>query len=314
MIISNIIGCTGAVIFLLLVSAWAPLVGPLFSILIPLPFLYYFIKLGPGQGWKTAIISLLIISLSAGLAGYPQIILLCVACGIVGLVISEIFKKEFTFGLTIFWGIVLILIISAVLLFFTSLSKGSSAIELIVSYLQANVSRSISLYEEMGLDQEIMTQLRQFGTVLNDMIARIYPAILIIGAGLVIWLNVVASKPLFRLKGVKYPDLGRADMWYAPEFMAWGVIAAGFSLFFSTTGIKFIALNTLIVLLVIYVFHGLAIMMFYFNRYNIPPWARFAVYLLIMVQLIFLVVLALAGLFDQWIDFRKIHKKGLEEI
>ena len=206
------------------------------------------------------------------------------------------------------------LFIGAVFLFFTGLSRGTSAIGLIVDYLQTNVNRSISLYEEMGLDQEKMIQLRQFGTALNDIIARIYPALLIIGAGAIIWINVVISKPLFRLGRVKYPDLGRTDTWHAPEFMIWGVIAAGFSLFFPITGIKFIALNTLIVLLVIYVFHGLAIIMFFFNRHNIPTWARFGVYLLIMVQQIFLVVLALAGLFDQWIDFRKIHKKGSEEI
>jgi uncharacterized protein YybS (DUF2232 family) len=314
MIISNIIGCTGAVIFFLLVSVWVPLVGPLFSLLIPLPFLYYLSKSGSSLGWKTGLISLLIIGLIARLAGYPQLILFCIVLGVIGLIISEIFKREFTFGLTILWGTVLVLFIGAVFLFFIGLSKGTGAVELIVDYLQGNVNRSISLYEEMGLDQETTIQLRQFGTVLNSIIARIYPALLVIGAGVIIWINVVVSKPLFRLGRIKYPDLGRTDMWHAPEFMVWGVIAAGFSLFFPITGIKFIALNTLIVLLVIYVFHGLSIIMFFFNRHNIPLWARFGVYLLIMVQLIFLVVLALAGLFDQWIDFRKIHKKGLEEI
>jgi uncharacterized protein YybS (DUF2232 family) len=314
MITSNIIGCTGTVIFFLLVSVWVPLVGPLFSLLIPLPFLYYLSKLGLSQGGKTGLISLLIIGLIARLAGYPQLILFCIALGVIGLIISEIFKREFTFGLTILWGTVLVLFIGAVFLFFIGLSKGTSAVELIVDYLQGNVNRSISLYEEMGLDQETTIQLRQFGTVLNTIIARIYPALLVIGAGVIIWINVVVSKPLFRLGRVKYPDFGRTDMWHAPEFMVWGVIAAGFSLFFSITGIKFIALNTLIVLLVIYVFHGLSIIMFFFNRHNIPLWARFGVYLLIMVQPIFLVVPVLAGLFDQWIDFRKIHKKGLEEI
>jgi uncharacterized protein YybS (DUF2232 family) len=159
-----------------------------------------------------------------------------------------------------------------------------------------------------------MIQLRQFGALLNNLIAQIYPALIIIGTGFIIWINVVISKPLFRLRGVKYPDLGRADMWSAPEFMIWGVIAAGFSLFFPITVIKFLALNTLIILLVIYAFHGLAIIVFFFNKYHIPFWARLGVYLLIMIQQIFMFVLALAGLFDQWIDFRKIHKKRLEEI
>jgi len=313
MIISDIIGCTGVVIFFLLVSVWVPFIGPLFILLIPLPFLYYLSKSGFGQGWKTGLISLLILSLIARLIGYPYLILFCILLGLVGLIISETFKRGFTIGMTIFWGTVLMLFTGALSLFLISLSTGTGAIQLIVGYLQTNVDRAIGLYEEMGLDQQTMIQLKQFGALLNNLIAQIYPALIIIAAGFIIWINVVISRPLFRLRGVKYPDLGRADMWYAPEFMVWGVIAAGFSLFFPATGIKFIALNSLIVLIVIYVFHGVAITMFFFNKYNIPPWARFGVYFLIMIQQIFLFVLALAGLFDQWIDFRKIHKKRLEE-
>lgn len=313
MIISDIIGCTGAVIFFLLVSVWVPFIGPLFILLIPLPFLYYLSKSGFGQGWKTGLISLLILSLIARLIGYPYLILFCILLGLVGLIISETFKRGFTIGMTIFWGTVLMLFTGALSLFLISLSTGTGAIQLIVGYLQTNVDRAIGLYEEMGLDRQTMIQLKQFGALLNNLIAQIYPALIIIAAGFIIWINVVISRPLFRLRGVKYPDLGRADMWYAPEFMVWGVIAAGFSLFFPATGIKFIALNSLIVLIVIYVFHGVAITMFFFNKYNIPPWARFGVYFLIMIQQIFLFVLALAGLFDQWIDFRKIHKKRLEE-
>jgi len=313
MIISDIIGCTGAVIFFLLVSVWVPFIGTLFILLIPLPFLYYLSKSGFGQGWKTGLISLLILSLIARLMGYPHLILFCILLGLVGLIISETFKRGFTIGMTIFWGTVLMLFTGALFLFLVSLSTGTGAIQLIVGYLQTNVDRAIGLYEEMGLDQQTMIQLKQFGALLNNLIAQIYPALIIIAAGFIIWINVVISRPLFRLRGIKYPDLGRADMWYAPEFMVWGVIAAGFSLFFPATGIKFIALNSLIVLIIIYVFHGVAITMFFFNKYNIPPWARFGVYFLIMIQQIFLFVLALAGLFDQWIDFRKIHKKRLEE-
>ena len=314
MIISDIIGCTGAVIFFLLVSVWVPFIGPLFILLIPLPFLYYLSKLGLGQGWKTGLISILILGLIARLIGYPYLILSCILLGLGGLIISEIFKREFKIGMTVFWGTVFMLFAGAVFLFFTTLSTGTGAIQLIVGYFQTNVDRALGLYEEMGLDQQTMTQLRQFGAFLNNLIAQIYPALIIIGTGFVIWINVVISKPLFRLRGIKYPDMGRADMWYAPEYMIWGVIAAGFALFFPLTVIRFIALNTLIILLVIYVFHGLAITMFFFNKHKIPFWARLGVYLLIMIQQIFMLVLALVGLFDQWVDFRKIHKKSLEEI
>ena len=35
---------------------------------------------------------------------------------------------------------------------------------------------------------------------------------------------------------------------------------------------------------------------------------RMGIYFLIIIQQLFLAVVALAGLFDQWVDFRKIHR------
>ena len=304
-------GCTGSVIFILLVSAWIPFIGPFFALLTPLPFLFYTSKLGLSQGLKVALVTLFIVGIITGLAGYPhQIILFCFEFGIVGLIISEIFRRKFSFGLTIFWGTVLMLFVGGVFLFFISLYKGMSPLELILDYFLSNLNKSITLYEGKGLNETLVMQLRQFAKLLTDLLVRVYPSLLIVMSGFVIWINVVVSKPLFRLKGIRYPDLGQTDRWQAPEFMVWGVIGAGFSLFLPITGVKFVAENVLIVLSVIYVFHGLSIIMFFFKRYNVPTWARFGVYALIIVQQMFLIVLAFAGLFDQWIDFRKIHRKG----
>ena len=245
----------------------------------------------------------------AHLAGYSQIILFCLEFGIVGVVISEIFRRDLSFGLTIFLGTVLMLLVGAGFLFFMGLSRGEGPIEMILNYFLANLNRTIGLYEEMGLEPDKISQLKEFGKIISNLISRLYPSLLVVGTGFVVWINVVISRPIFRFGQIRYPNLGKTDRWQAPEFLVWGVIAAGFSLFLPMAGIKFIAINALIVISVIYVFHGLSIIIFFFNRHNVPGWIRFGTYALIVIQQLFLIVLALAGLFDQWIDFRKIHKK-----
>ncbi len=308
--ISNIMGCAGSVLLLLLVSAWIPFIGPFFSLLLPLPFLFYSSKFGLNQGLITALITLFIVGLVARITGYAQVIVFCLEFGIVGLIISEIYRRELSFGLTIFWGTVLMLLIGMVFLVVMGLIKGMGPIELILNYFLSNLNKTIDLYKDMGMEPEKVIQLKEFGRIIKNFISRLYPALFIVGTGFVIWINVVISRPIFRLGGIKYPDLGQTDRWQAPEFLVWGVIAAGFSLFLPVAGIKFVAINTLIVISVIYVFHGLSIIMFFFNKHNLPSWIRFGAYALIAIQQIFLIVLALAGLFDQWIDFRKIHKKA----
>ena len=75
--------------------------------------------------------------------------------------------------------------------------------------------------------------------------------------------------------------------------------------------IKLIAINVLIVLMVIYLFHGLSILIFFLNKYQMPSWVRVSVYFLIIIQQFFWLFLGLAGLFDQWVDFRKLHKEPI---
>ena len=159
----------------------------------------------------------------------------------------------------------------------------------------------------MGSDPEQVTLFREFSEMLMDVIAKTYPSLAIVGTGFVVWLNIVLSRPLFRVMDLRYP-FDKMDQWRSPEHMVWGVIAAGFSLLIFDGTIKMAAVNGLIVMIVIYVFHGLSILLFYLNKYHVPSWVRFGVYFLLLFQQIFLCVLALAGLFDQWFNFRKLHR------
>ena len=305
---TDLIGCAGSAILLLFASAWIPFIGPLFGLLTPLPFLYYATKLGLHEGLKITVITLLFVGLIASLAGYPQVIIFCFEFSLIGLILSEIYRRKFTFGLTIFWGTCSMLIIGVVFLSLIGLSKKMGPFEMILGHFQSNLRETIHAYEETGLDQEKAIQLQEYGKMLTGIIAKVYPAISIVGSGLVVYVIVVLSRPLLRSKYLQYPDFGPMDRWQSPELMVWGVIVAGFALFLPIGGIRLLAINALIVMAVIYVFHGLSIVLFFLNRYNVPLWIRFGGYLLILFQQIFWVALAMAGLFDQWIDFRKISK------
>jgi len=307
--INNIIGFAGSVILALLISIWMPVIGPFFSLIIPLPFIFYISKLGLREGLKIGFITLLIVGLLGILLGQPFLFLLCLEFGIIGLIISGLFKRQVHIGAAVFWGTAYTLFMGAIFLFLVGLSKGEGPVDMILGYFQSNLTRTVDIYKEMGLDKEKLDQIKQAVDLLSKVITRIYPAIIIIGTGIVIWINIVLSKPLFRKGSLPCPDLGETDRWHAPEFMVWGVIGAGFALFLQGTGIKFVAENVLSVLSVIYIFHGLSIMLFFFNKHGMPRWARLSIYAMIMVQLIFFVLLAMAGLFDQWVDFRRLHKK-----
>lgn len=307
----DVTGCIGATILLLFASAWIPFIGPFFGLLTPIPFLYYAMKLGRYQGLKVFALTLLVVGLIGKLTGYPQIVFFCLEFGLVGLIISEIYRWKLSFGLTIFLGTLFALTVSAIFLSLIALSEKMGPFEMVLEYFRTNLKTTIGLYENTGLDPEKVLQLREYGRAVTEMIAKVYPSLMIICTGLVVWIVVVLSKPLFRLRNLEYPDFGNMDQWEAPEMMVWGLIASGFALFFPMAGIRFLAINGLMVMLVIYAFGGLSIGLFFLNKYNVPPWIRFGVYFLIIIQQIVWLGLAMVGLFDQWVDFRKIHKRAV---
>jgi uncharacterized protein YybS (DUF2232 family) len=263
------------------------------------------------------LITILIVGVVTKIAGYPELFLFCLEFGIVGLILGELFRRELNYSLTIFIGTLFLLIVASGFFLFISITRGVSPLEMADTYLQTSLDstleNTVSLYENRKLDQQTIDQLKQTGPKIIDWIKKIYPSLAIIGMGLIVWLNVVISKPLFLYRGVKYPDMGRGDFWQAPDYMVWGLIIAGFSIFFSESTLETMAINAVIIFSVIYVFHGLSIVLFFFNKYNVPLWARIVIFLLIISQWIFFIIIfAMMGLFDQWVDFRKINIKPRE--
>jgi hypothetical protein len=53
-------------------------------------------------------------------------------------------------------------------------------------------------------------------------------------------------------------------------------------------------------------------LLFYLNEYRVPPWMRFGIYALILLQQFLVIGVTMAGLFDQWVDLRRIHQKKPE--
>jgi len=190
------------------------------------------------------------------------------------------------------------------------LSRNMGPIEMVLSSLGSQLDAAIQTYVDANPDQPNALELKAYARVFTSTISKIYPSLMIVGIGFAVWLNVIIARPLFRMGNLAYPEFISMDRWEAPDHLVWGLIISGFALFLSSVGIQFLAINALIVILAIYLFHGLSIIVFFLNKYHVPSWIRLGIYFLIVVQQLFLAVLTCVGLFDQWIDFRKIHRRA----
>ncbi len=275
-----------------------------------MPFLCYTTRLGLREGIKLSALAVFSIGLLANFMGQPQVIVFVIEFSIIGMGLSELFRRELPLGQTLLLATVFMLLLGFGLLFFIGLSKNMGPVEMILDYMTEHINASIGVYKDVNVEGTDVQALETYAKAFMVIISKIYPSLMIIGTGFALWLNVVIAKPLFRLWNLKYPAFEPMDRWQSPEWLVWGVIISGFALFLSSGSIEFLAINTLIVILAIYIFHGLSIVLFFLNKYKVPSWIRVGAYVLIMIQQLFFVVMILAGLFDQWADFRKIHRRA----
>ncbi len=309
MTVSNITGFTISVIFVLFLSA----IIPFFSLIIPLPFLFYSSKLGLNQGVIIGFVILLVTGILTKIAGIlPYGLLTVLVLGSSGLVTSELFRRGYSFSRTIFLSTALTFAAISGMFLIMALSRDMTPVEMIMSELHLSMDNLIEQFEHSGQNQEVITQMKELTDFMMDRFKKTYLSIFIVVTGFMVWLNVVLSKPLFTRKGIEYPDFGPSGIQSAPEHLVWALIAAGFSYLVFKGRIEFLSLNALIVFLVIYAFYGFSILKFFFNRYNMPTWIRRALYIIIVFQEILLLATALLGLFDQWFDFRKINRNRSE--
>jgi uncharacterized protein YybS (DUF2232 family) len=305
----DVLGCVGTTTVLLLASAYIPLVGSFFSLLTPLPILYYSTKLGLDQGIKLVGITVLFVGLLAAMTRTILLLFTSIEFSLMGLIMSELFRRNLSIGYTVLLGTGLMLLIGFVVLAIAGLSRNKTPMEVVLAYLKGSLDYTVQLYQGTGEGEVDPARARQYVQLLTDILMKIYPALTTVGTGFVVWFTVVVSKPLFRAGKLRYPQFGPMNRWSAPEHLIWGVIAAGFCLFLPLPQVKFAAVNVMIVLLAVYFFNGLSILLFFLSKYRVPLWIRVGVYALIVFQQIFALVIIGAGLFDQWVDFRRIHPR-----
>jgi len=308
MSVTDILGCVGGALILLYASLWIPILGPLLMLLSPLLFLSYATKLGLQRGLVLAALSVMAVAVISSLTGHRQAVVFCIEFSFLGIVLSELFKRKFALGFTITAALVAMMVFGMIMLFGLGAARGLGPTEMITTLIREQLQPTVQLYEDMSAPVENEGGMEGYAEIFLQTLIRIYPALMVIGMGLVIWFNVMLAGPLFKKLGLTYPGFQPVDQWHAPEKLIWGLIVAGFGSLLTSGTIQIVAINCLLVLAVVYFFQGLSIAIFYFNKYNLSIIIRIIFYFLIILQQFFMLLLAILGVFDQWLDFRRIHK------
>ena len=297
-----------SLIFLLAVHM--PLIGFFCSMFIPLPILFYRAKLGRKTGALVPLAVVVAMTIIAG--GLTVDVLFFVELLLLGYMLSEFFEWNLSVEKTILYATAIVLGTSVFGLLVYSNYTNTGIADLLSNYIAENLKLTLALYDKMGVSEANLQLLEKSLDRIQYVLMRIIPALAIASTIFVSWINTLIAKPVLTSRQLFYPDFGNLSRWQAPDYLVWGIIASGLMLLLPSSGLKMLGFNGLLVLLTIYFFQGIAIVAYYFEQKKIPRLFRILLYVLIALQQFLLLIVIGIGIFDTWLNFRKLKPRPLE--
>lgn len=167
----------------------------------------------------------------------------------------------------------------------------------------------IAMYQQAGLKGPEVEQVRRTLEAMGRLLMRLGPGIMIGGSLLVAWVNLLLARTLTpRLAPRVAAGLEPLDTWQAPERLVWVFIAGAALTAFTGGWTRWLGANLILVLGVLYYFQGMAVLAHWMTRKKVPRFVRVGIYAFIALEFFLALLVAAAGLFDMWFNFRKLEK------
>lgn len=297
---------TGILITCLIVAvcAYAPIIGLVGSVFVPVPVMYFRVKLGRQAG---AIIAAAVVGF-AGLLGGSLDVLFFGELLLIGFLMGELAYSGFSIEKTAATICAAVFVAGLLGLGVLGLLSGAGIHQLVSAGVRQNLELTLELYREMGVSDQQTQLLAASLDTLQKVLVGLLPALAIGSTLMVTWIGLLTARQVFQRAGISFPDYGSLDHWKAPEPLVWGVVASGGLLLVSSLTAKTVGLNGLLLLMIVYFFQGIAIMAFYLRQKRVPRMARVMLYGLVGVQQLVMLAVIGIGFFDTWFNFRKIGK------
>jgi uncharacterized protein YybS (DUF2232 family) len=300
---------TGVLItsLIFLISVFIPIIGFVAALFIPLPILYYRLRLGRINGLVIPVVTILFMGIIIG--GISLDIFFFAGLLLIGFILGELFELNLSIEKTTLYAASSVVLSGLIGLIISSMLSGEGIFALVSGYVAKNLELTLLLYQSMGMSEENVQLISQSLDKIQQVLVTIIPALVSTSTLFVAWVSILLAKPVLISRSLYYPDFGPLNLWKAPDYLVWGVIGCGLALFLPIAALKIIGLNGLLILMTVYFFQGIAIVAYYFDKKRLPRILRVFLYTLIALQQLILLAVIGLGFFDLWLNFRRLGKQ-----
>jgi uncharacterized protein YybS (DUF2232 family) len=284
-----------------------PLIGGILMMLAPAPILVYAVG-RPSPNLRATIAVLLATAFVAILWGPIGGLAYFVSFGLATAIACYMLERRLSFEMITAVGAGVMVgasVVAALLL----MGGPDALIKTVHDELVQGMARGQDFYKLLGMQQTIAPDTQ--ASVIS-LTMRLSPAFALLVAAASMMLNL---RVFWRWTGpqrLAYSLFGDLSKWSAPEWMIWLLLAGGFGLFIPVSAMRDIALNGFICVGAVYFCQGLAIIGFYFQSLAVPSIVRGIIYFVVFAQPVVAALVGVAGVFDMWIDFRRLKPPSPE--
>lgn len=296
---------------LFLSALYVPVLGSLLNPFAPLPIIYYAFTHGTPAGAAAVFASAGVIGL---LLGPKTGAVYLFSYGLAGLMMAAMIRNGKTFTSTV-------LVTAAAAMAATALmavaAQGNIAglYALALVTMKGIMAETIAVYEKAGMSADQIALLKENSDTIALWVVRSLPGTMTVLYLTAMFMNYAAYAAL-RNRWSWLPATGPLDLnrWSPPEKMVFFFIIGGGLMMVPGDSAHVAAVNLLIVTISLYFMAGLCVIRHWFERGKLPRFLRWSIYILISFQPFMIAGTAGLGLFDLWLDFRKIRPaKGEKE-
>jgi uncharacterized protein YybS (DUF2232 family) len=285
-------------IMIFAVSYTFPFLGVFALLVLPLPVLFYRLKLGRNSGGIIAAASFVVLMVMT--RGFAFDSLYFGALLMTGMFLGECIERNMGIVRTMVFTVTGV-IGTALFAFLVYAGIQTTAMgDMVSDYISQYFTLTSALYADMGIEKEQIAAL-------NSAFLIVLPGMFIVSYMTTVWLNILIIKKLLARIGIPLKHMENLNRFKSPDPLVWVVIGLGVLMALPVGAVKYVAVNCLIILMLVYFFQGIAIISFFFQKKESPALLKAFCYGLIAVQIYFLILVIGLGFFDNWINFRKLE-------
>jgi len=290
-----------------LAAAAIPLIGGILMMLAPAPIMVYAVG-HPSPNFRATIAVLLAAAFVSILAGPFAGLAYLVSFGLGTWIVCYMLERRSSFEMITAVGAGAMVAASAVAALVV-MGGPDALIKAVHGGLVELMARGQEFNKLLGVQSPIPADTQ---ASIISFTMRLAPGFALLVAASSLLLNL---RVFWRWAGpqrLTYSLFGDLSRWAAKEWLVWLLLASGFGLFIPVPAVSDIALNGFICIAAVYFCQGLAIVGFYFQTLAVPSIVRGIIYFVVFAQPVVAALVCIAGVFDMWIDFRRLKPPSPE--